>query len=147
MSGAEELTYDKISTLCKVSDERVKAIYTDNTQHADVAPHYSSTLTADQRAYLKCLMRMRQTEFVHEGLRWFDIKRMHIEVVHNNVNGQTNVLAADDSRRALALPEAALSSGLLLDPNLPETKLVKAVTLSAEPQLSYPVKENATINK
>ena len=82
-------------------------------------------------------MRIRRTEFIHEGLRWFDIKRMHIEVRHANMNGVTNVLTPDDERRVLAIPEAALASGLLLDGQLPEVKKVQAVTVEDKPQAMY----------
>lgn len=129
MSGSNTYGYADIAHLCKVTDERIREIYTDNTQHPDIAPHYNSELTADQRIYLKCILRMRRTEFIHEGLRWFDIKRMHIEVKHANVNGVTNTLTADDPRRVLAIPEAALASGLLQDGELPEAQKEQAVNL------------------
>ena len=134
MYGAEEFLYDDVDYLCKVTDERIKAIYTGNTQHPDIAPHYK--LTPEQRIYLKCLMRMRRTEFIHEGLRWFDIKRMHIEIRHANMNATTNVLSPNDERRVLAIPEAALASGLLIDGELPEATKVQAVVVE-EPQAIY----------
>ena len=111
-----------------VTPERIRALYSDNTNHGEITPHYS--LTDEQRMYVKCLLRLRRTEFVHEGLRWFDIKRMHIEVRHANMNAATNVLTSDDPRRVLDLPEAALASGLLVDPeNVPEAEMMEAVML------------------
>ena len=118
-----------------VTPERIRALYSGTENHGDINPHYA--LTEEQKTYLKCLMRIRRTEFIHEGLRWFDIKRMHIEVRHANMNGVTNVLTPDDERRVLAIPEAALASGLLLDGQLPEVKKVQAVTVEDKPQAMY----------
>lgn len=124
-----------------VTDARIKELYTGNVAHGEVTPHYADKLTEDQKIYLKCLMRLRRTEFIHEGLRWFDIKRMHIEVKHINQNSGTNTLLPDDERRVLAIPEAALSSGLLLNPSLPEVKIVERVVLPEKPQAVF-VKDN-----
>lgn len=143
--GEELYSSEKVLKHVLVSDARVKSIYSGTAQHPEVAPHYVGKLTTDQKTYLKCLMRMRRTEFIHEGLRWFDIKRMHIEVKHVNVNGLTNVLTPNDERRVLALPEAALSSGLLVDPNVPEVKKVTAPK-QIEPERVFSTEDMAVSN-
>ncbi|WKN31632.1 RagB/SusD family nutrient uptake outer membrane protein [Porifericola rhodea] len=53
----------------------------------------------------------RPKEFVHEGLRWFDIKRYGFPVTHVLANGSTITLEADDNRKALQIPEAAQNVG------------------------------------
>ncbi|MDF9795931.1 tetratricopeptide (TPR) repeat protein [Catalinimonas alkaloidigena] len=53
----------------------------------------------------------RPKEFVHEGLRWFDIKRYDIPVTHELENGSTITLEAEDNRRVLQIPEAAQDVG------------------------------------
>lgn len=53
----------------------------------------------------------RPKEFIHEGLRWFDIKRYDIPVTHVLENGSTITLEADDNRRVLQIPEAAQDVG------------------------------------
>jgi starch-binding outer membrane protein, SusD/RagB family len=58
----------------------------------------------------------RPKEFVHEGLRWFDIKRYDLPVTHVLENGSTITLEAEDDRRALQIPEAAQDVGGL-EPN------------------------------
>lgn len=53
----------------------------------------------------------RPKEFIHEGLRWFDIKRYDIPVTHVLENGSTITLEAEDNRRVLQIPEAAQDVG------------------------------------
>ena len=53
----------------------------------------------------------RPKEFIHEGLRWFDIKRYGLEVTHLLPDGSTLMLASDDNRKVLQIPEAAQEIG------------------------------------
>ncbi|MFV0376753.1 MAG: RagB/SusD family nutrient uptake outer membrane protein [Mangrovibacterium sp.] len=50
--------------------------------------------------------RERRREFMEEGIRWFDIRRLGLTV--SRANG--NVLTANDSRKAVAIPELARES-------------------------------------
>jgi hypothetical protein len=58
----------------------------------------------------------RQKEFIHEGLRWFDIKRFEIPVEHQLQDGSVVVLEEDDNRKVLQIPQAAIDVGGL-EPN------------------------------
>lgn len=53
-------------------------------------------------------------------MRWFDIKRFNLVVVHNTIeSGQVtrnNVLAKDDKRRALQIPLRASDNGIEKNP-------------------------------
>ncbi|HET7180312.1 MAG TPA: RagB/SusD family nutrient uptake outer membrane protein, partial [Chryseosolibacter sp.] len=62
------------------------------------------------------LLEERQKEFMHEGLRWFDIKRFQIPVTHILQNGTPITLEADDDRKVLQIPQAAIDVGGL-EPN------------------------------
>ena len=53
---------------------------------------------------------------MHEGLRWFDIKRFQIPVTHVLQNGTPITLEADDDRKVLQIPQAAIDVGGL-EPN------------------------------
>ena len=44
----------------------------------------------------------RRIEFCQEGLRWFDIKRLGLEVKHGD-----NILTANDSRKVIPIPYIA----------------------------------------
>ena len=70
----------------------------------------------NQSALIFFILDERQKEFMHEGLRWFDIKRYGIPVEHELENGGEILLEADDERKVLQLPESALEVGGL-EPN------------------------------
>ncbi|MDE6070815.1 MAG: RagB/SusD family nutrient uptake outer membrane protein, partial [Alistipes sp.] len=58
----------------------------------------------------------RHTEFLYEGMRWFDILRWNIPVVHRMITGETSTLTPDDDRRVVQLPRNAELSGLQMNP-------------------------------
>lgn len=39
-------------------------------------------MTPLQTSYVKAITEARRRDFVHEGLRWFDVKRFNIVVNH-----------------------------------------------------------------
>lgn len=107
----------------KVNASAIQAIY--NSKAIDLKPHYA--ITEAQQPFVKCLVTLRRTEFVHEGMRWFDIKRMHLEVVHP-IKGQAEPLRLlpNDPRRAIQIPEDAQLFGI--KPNeRPDNKSQNAV--------------------
>jgi starch-binding outer membrane protein, SusD/RagB family len=68
-------------------------------------------------ALLNLILYYRKLEFMHEGLRWFDVIRYKIPVTHasfNNSNPQT--LAANDRRRVLQIPQEAVLAGVAANP-------------------------------
>lgn len=67
--------------------------------------------TNGQEACLRYLRTERMKEFMHEGLRWFDIKRYDVEVEHTLEDGSTVTLNEDDPRKVLQIPEAAINVG------------------------------------
>ena len=62
------------------------------------------------------LLEERQKEFMHEGMRWFDIRRFGIPVNHMLQNGAIITLEGDDNRKVLQIPQAAIDVGGL-EPN------------------------------
>jgi hypothetical protein len=70
----------------------------------------------NQFATLSFILDERRKEFIHEGLRWFDIKRYQIPVQHRLEDGTPVTLESDDNRKALQLPQTALDVGGL-EPN------------------------------
>lgn len=67
--------------------------------------------TNDRLVALLFTLDERQKEFMHEGLRWFDIKRYAIEVTHQLDNGTTVKLDDEDDRKVLQIPQAAIDVG------------------------------------
>jgi hypothetical protein len=62
----------------------------------------------NQAATLSFILEERRKEFLHEGMRWFDIRRYQIAVTHRLENGTSNTLAADDNRKVLQIPQSAI---------------------------------------
>jgi hypothetical protein len=78
----------------------------------EYTPFY--TLTDDQLVFVKGIAEFRRREFLHEGHRWFDVKRFNLEVTHKVFNQDTPIiLKKDDLRRAVQLPEAVLAFGVV----------------------------------
>jgi len=69
-----------------------------------------------KEALTKSCLQMRRAEFVHEGLRWFDILRYEIPVTHRTYTGEEMVLGVNDPRRILQMPAEVVLSGLELNP-------------------------------
>jgi hypothetical protein len=70
----------------------------------------------NRKAVVRGILELRRIEFLHEGLRWFDILRHKIPVVHKTVEGEMMELGPDDPRRILQIPAEAISAGGL-EPN------------------------------
>jgi hypothetical protein len=65
---------------------------------------------------IKLILAYRRAEFAQEGMRWFDILRYKIPVVHTTVSGETFTLSPDDPRRLLQIPDEVKLSGLTQNP-------------------------------
>jgi hypothetical protein len=70
----------------------------------------------DQVNTLRYILEERQKEFIHEGMRWFDIKRFEIPVQHVLQDGSVVTLEEDDNRKVIQIPQAAIDVGGL-EPN------------------------------
>jgi hypothetical protein len=80
----------------------------------ELTPFY--TMTAVQTSYIKALTEARRRDFVHEGLRWFDVKRFNIVVSREDQGKPVNTLVKDDKRRALQIPLSASNYGVEKNP-------------------------------
>ena len=76
--------------------------------------YYNST--NDQLNAFRYVVEERQKEFMHEGMRWFDIRRLQIPVTHILADGSAKTLEANDNRKVLQIPQAAIDVGGL-EPN------------------------------
>lgn len=73
-------------------------------------------------AYLHAILYIRRIEFMHMGMRWFDVKRYGIEITRRTLSTKSvepleeyDVLDVDDERRAIQIPKDVISAGL--EPN------------------------------
>lgn len=73
-----------------------------------------------QEAIIKLILESKKAEFLQEGIRWLDIVRCRLTVVHNVYDSfgvETFVeLPPDDLRRILQIPQEALLSDVQLNP-------------------------------
>lgn len=69
---------------------------------------------------IQTVLDFKQRAFMHEGIRWFDINRLNIEIQHNHIDNNGfetfDVLVKDDLRRVFQLPESVGTSGLEKNP-------------------------------
>jgi hypothetical protein len=73
--------------------------------------------TGDSRTdALATLLDLKRAEYVQEGMRWFDLARYNIPVLHTTTDGQKLTLEAYDKRRVFQIPASAKLSGLELNP-------------------------------
>lgn len=88
---------------------------TDNVTTSKIVNYYK--MPADTAgAMVNAALDFKRAFFIHEGLRWFDILRLKIPVVHTTVSGEVITLGPDDKRRALQLPVLTKQAGL--EPNV-----------------------------
>lgn len=83
---------------------------------------YTSAFTAMtfyQANLLTFVAELRRREFVHEGLRWFDIRRFYLSV-NRNIPGKPlqlqKILKKEDYRKTLQIPTTAISNGITPNP-------------------------------
>lgn len=70
----------------------------------------------EQENFIQCVLHFRRLETLHDGSRWYDIKRYGIEVGHNRDGLNADILTADDPRRAIQLPKDVIRGGLTPNP-------------------------------
>ncbi|MEO6000760.1 MAG: RagB/SusD family nutrient uptake outer membrane protein [Chitinophagaceae bacterium] len=87
---------------------------TNNITAARINTVYATANIRD--GLIKAILDYKRTEFIHEGMRWFDILRYQVVVTHPIVGGQPLTLTANDPRRVLQIPSAALLAGISLNP-------------------------------
>jgi hypothetical protein len=69
-----------------------------------------------QQGALAAVMDFKRAEFVQEGMRWFDLLRYKVPVVHQVIEGPTLTLKADDPMRVFQIPDAARLAGIAQNP-------------------------------
>jgi hypothetical protein len=75
----------------------------------------SNTSSNNNLGVLYSIIDLRRLEFTQEGMRWFDMLRYGIDVVHTTAEGRTISVPYGDPRRQLQLPQSVTLSGLELN--------------------------------
>lgn len=116
----------------KVLDEKINEIYNGNLAAYNVSLKPSYALNERQATYLRCLMNIKASEFCGQGMRWFDIKRMHMPVTHEVFPNQTITLTADDARRIIPMSDDAQRGMVPTDPTASIGMMAKEKALTLE---------------
>ncbi|SEN99555.1 SusD family protein [bacterium A37T11] len=98
--------YNRVTT--PLTEEAIQKAFP--AKENELSPYY--TMTAQQKVYVKCIAEAKRMEYLHEGLRWFEIRRLNLEVKHLILPQDNMILKKDDPRRELQIPAAAQESGL-----------------------------------
>ncbi len=75
-----------------------------------------------KESMLQCVLDFRRIQTLHEGLRWFDVKRYNIEIVRRVMAADgkpekvTDTLTSGDPRRAVQIPAKVRKAGLEANP-------------------------------
>ncbi len=126
LSGAvEDMNVWAKGYLCtqNLTDANIKSFFRKNKNvhqtpvlhNTDMCPEW--TISDDKLPYLWCALHFRRIETLHDGMRWFDIKRYGIEITHEiGYPVVTKTLTWNDDRRAIQLPQEALIGGQKANP-------------------------------
>jgi hypothetical protein len=75
---------------------------------------------SQQEAFLQAILYMRRYQFLHEGMRWFDIRRYGIEIYRRTFDGDkitvTDELKVGDLRRTIQIPQPVRTAGVTPNP-------------------------------
>jgi len=77
---------------------------------------------SEQESLIQAVLAMRRYETLHEGKRWFDIKRWGIEIPRRLMDAAgepakiTDWLTVDDPRRAIQIPQKVFEAGYTPNP-------------------------------
>lgn len=79
----------------------------------EVCPSAQYQLTPAIEPYLQCIQHFRRFEFIHRGMRWFDIKRYGISFSHViGKDARVETLKVLDPRLALQIPNEIIAAGI-----------------------------------
>ena len=101
-----------------LTDSRITSFFKKgkNVQHTpvlhneDMCPTWK--ISDAQMPYIWCVLHLRRIETLHDGMRFFDIKRYGIELTHEiGYPVETKHLVWNDDRRAIQLPQEAILGG------------------------------------
>jgi len=112
---------EALADLNSYASERIKN-YNATTHQitlAKIAAYYGST--EDKEGLIRTILDFRRSEFIQEGIRWFDILRHKITVTHNLMDeygkvAKTIQIDENDPRRLFQIPEEAKLAGIELNP-------------------------------
>ncbi|MBO9727365.1 MAG: RagB/SusD family nutrient uptake outer membrane protein [Chitinophaga sp.] len=90
--------------------------YDPNLHNVDAAKMMNFYGLPQDESMIATALDFKRVTYFQEGLRWLDIKRLDIPVVHTGANNYSTTLVPGDKRRLLQLPLEAVNDGMALNP-------------------------------
>lgn len=110
----QDLTDARIKTFFKKSNNVHR---TPTLNNSKMSPSWK--ISDDKLPYIWCVLHFRRIETLHDGMRWFDIKRYGIELTHEvGYPVKKYRLIWNDDRRAIQLPQEAIIGGQTPNPRV-----------------------------
>lgn len=115
----------------KIESSRIMLEYSKNTSDVDwkknmsLNPYFRDFTEIEDGskdicyAFVSAILAMRRAEFLGTGLRWFDIRRYEIPIVHTSVSYPSDTLKVGDPRRIIQIPDQSQGSGIEPNPTDP----------------------------
>lgn len=121
MQQKYDLAVNDITTFMKLKSQKTfikeELLVGFQNGQENYTPFYN--LTFYQGSLVNAIAELRRREYLHEGLRWFDIKRFYLSINRNRTgeNYSTDkILRKEDSRKLLQIPLQAQKLGLTPNP-------------------------------
>ena len=110
-NGDVNLTIAKIQSFYSSTAD---AHYVPVLHNKEMSPRFN--VTDEQKPFVYCALHFRRLETLHDGLRWFDIKRYGIEITHKRGTEPVRTLVWNDDRRAIQIPQDVRMAGMTANP-------------------------------
>lgn len=110
------------------TEEQIASFYEDMDYYTPTEPTPKKKLNPDytiesgkQENFIHAVLVARRILLLHEGMRWFDVKRFGIDIyrraiLNNRVEKVIDELKKDDPRRAIQLPQSVIHAGVTANP-------------------------------
>ena len=112
-NGDVNLSVDKIKSFYSASADKH---FVPTLHNTDMSPKF--IVTDEQKPLIYCVLHFRRIETLHDGLRWFDLKRYGIEITHKRGTEAVRTLVWNDDRRAIQLPQDVRIAGMQENPRV-----------------------------
>lgn len=97
-----------------LTEEMVVNMFTVNAD--ELTPFYGFK-DDKQASFVNAILKFRQKEFYHEGVRWFDVRRFNIAIKRYYRKDDIDIeLSKEDLKKQLQIPESAINFGLTPNP-------------------------------
>ena len=121
MTGFANCRDVSLATINSFYNSMAYYTYDKPTSKKKLNPEFTIAPGGDQENLIHAVLMLRRVLTIHEGLRWFDIKRYGIEISRRSINvnasfTELDVLKKDDPRRAIQIPADVIDAGLTPNP-------------------------------